>query len=251
MNKFSSQAIMKRKSMFNHFYILFSLSTLFLAQCGAQSNLPSADKVQAETNKETYSVKEYTKTKNLEGYASAIFAGGCFWCTEAAFERINGVVDVISGYSGGEESYPKYYDVGKGKTGHAEAIYIYYDPSVTSYDQLLDVFFIAHDPTTLNRQGPDVGAEYRSAIYYKTDKEKSIIESKIASVNQSKLYADPIVTEVAAYDEFWVAEGYHQNYYELNPNQGYVARVSRPKVKKVLKTFPELIKAKYRNEISK
>ena len=196
--------------------------------------------------KDTYRVQEYTEANELGGYAQAIFAGGCFWCTEAAFERINGVVDVISGYSGGHKDYPEYYEVGKGKTGHTEAIYIYYDPEVISYSTLLDVLFVAHDPTTLNRQGPDAGEEYRSAIYYNTDEEKALIDKTIAAWNEANKKKGTIVTEVAPYKEFWVAEGYHQNYYELNPNHGYVRNVSRPKVEKVVKTFPELVKKKYR-----
>lgn len=194
----------------------------------------------------TYPVAEYTKENKLEQYSTAVFAGGCFWCTEAAFERIEGVVDVISGYSGGDQEYPSYGAVGAGKTDHAEAIYIYYDSAVVDYATLLEVFFIAHDPTTLNYQGPDYGEEYRSAIFYMSETEKDLIDAAIKKTNESGYYKNPVVTQVAPYSEFWVAEAYHQNYYELNPNQGYVARVSRPKVLKVLKTFPNLIKEKYK-----
>ncbi len=199
-----------------------------------------------EAKSSTYPVAEYTKSNNLENYNVALLAGGCFWCTEAAFERINGVVDVISGYSGGHKDYPEYGAVGEGKTGHAEAIYIYYDQDKIDYETLLKVFFVAHDPTTLNYQGPDYGEEYRSAIFYSTAFEKSIVENVILETNESAYYSNPVVTQVVPYEEFWVAEKYHQNYYELNPNQGYVARVSRPKVLKVLKSFPELIKEKYK-----
>lgn len=197
-------------------------------------------------NKGTFPVKEYTEQHKLGGYAQAIFAGGCFWCTEAAFERIEGVVDVISGYSGGHVEYPEYGQVGRGVTGHTEAIYIYYDEKVISYETLLDVLFVAHDPTTLNRQGPDKGEEYRSAIFYNTLAEKEIIDDKIQMLNASGKLPGKIVTQVESYEEFWVAEGYHQNYYELNPIQGYVANVSKPKVEKVLKTFPDLIKKAYK-----
>lgn len=207
----------------------------------------SDSQVKQDTNEKTYPIAEYTTQHKLENYSTAIFAGGCFWCTEAVFERINGVKDVLSGYSGGHVAFPSYSAVGAGKTGHTEAIYIYYDDEVVSYETLLDVLFIAaHDPTTLNRQGPDAGEEYRSAIYYGNEEEKTIIAKKIKEIDASDLYADKIVTEVAPYEEFWVAEGYHQNYYELHPNHSYVSRVSRPKVNKVLKRFPDLIKPAYK-----
>ncbi len=234
-----------------------TLSLMSFLSCGSQSKVQDksnnlSEKVAPtesliESNKTTYRVEEYTKDRDLAKYDQAIFAGGCFWCTEAAFERIEGVADVISGYSGGNTPHPKYGDVGTGITGHAEAIYIYYDASKVSYDKLLDVFFLAaHDPTTLNRQGPDKGEEYRSALYFKTKEEQAIIDAKIKTINASDKLPGKIVTQVVPYKEFWVAEGYHQNYYELHPNQGYVANVSRPKVNKVLKKFPELIKLNYR-----
>lgn len=200
----------------------------------------------ASVKKATYPVQRYTQKQGYEDYPVAVFAGGCFWCTEAAFERINGVVDVISGYSGGTSVYPDYKQVGAGKTGHAEAIYIYYDEAVIDFETLLDVFFVAHDPTTLNRQGPDVGAEYRSAIYFKNTKQQATIDKKIKALNASKKLQGKIVTEVRPYQEFWVAEEYHQNYYELHPNHGYVLKISKPKVEKVIKAFPDLIKVKYR-----
>jgi len=236
-------------------YLLGTILILLTPACKSQktttdelsgSTTTESQKLPVVSKKDTYPIKAYTDEHKLGDYALAIFAGGCFWCTEAAFERINGVVDVISGYSGGEEAYPDYYGVGAGKTGHAEAIAIYYDPAVVTYATLLDVFFVAHDPTTLNRQGPDVGAEYRSGIYYQSSDELAIIDKKIKAINASDMYDSKIVTEVAQYQEFWVAEAYHQNYYELHPEHSYVARVSRPKVKKVLKAFPELIKKKYK-----
>ncbi len=228
--------------------ILFAL--ILVAQSCNTSNKSLAtidDKPATQTNKETYPLADYIQSNSLENASVAIFAGGCFWCTEAVYERIEGVTDVISGYAGGDQDYPSYYEVGAGKTGHAEAIAIFYDTTVVDYKTLLEVFFVAHDPTTLNRQGPDVGSEYRSAIYYNSDKEREIINNLISETDNKKLYDDPIVTEVEPYQEFWVAEGYHQNYYELNPNHGYVVRVSRPKVEKVKKVFPSLIKKKYRS----
>ncbi len=208
----------------------------------------TTEEIQEKAGHDTYPISEYTENNKLEAYSTAIFAGGCFWCTEAAFERIEGVVDVLSGYSGGHKDYPTYRGVGAGNTGHTEAIYIYYDKDVVSYETLLDVLFVAHDPTTLNRQGPDVGEEYRSAIYFETESEQEIIDLKIRALNSSGTFKDKIVTEVAEYEEFWVAEEYHQNFYELNPNQGYVRQVSRPKVEKVIKTFPHLLKKKYKTK---
>ena len=211
--------------------------------CAAQNKTETQ---QEQQDDKTFPVEQYTKSQKLGAYSTAVFAGGCFWCTEAAFERIDGVVDVISGYSGGHKDYPGYYEVGNGTTGHAEAIYIYYDSAKIDYETLLRVFFIAHDPTTLNRQGPDIGEEYRSAVFYKTEAELQSINKIIEEVNAKDTYSDPIVTQVVAYEEFWVAEAYHQNYYELHPENGYVMRVSKPKVEKVKKYFPELLKAKYK-----
>ena len=193
----------------------------------------------------TKSISEYIKKNKYADYDVATFAGGCFWCTEAAFERIEGVKDVISGYSGGHTERPTYKEVGGGNTGHAEAIMIYFDPDVVSFETLLDVFFVAHDPTTLDRQGPDVGEEYRSAIYYHNEKQKELAEQTIKRIDDSGKLSRPIVTEVTRYEEFWVAEKYHQNYYELNPNQPYVSNVSRPKVEKVMKEFNSILKKKY------
>lgn len=188
----------------------------------------------------------YVKDKNYANLETAYFAGGCFWCTEASFERINGVVDVISGYSGGEKEFPTYKEVGYGKTNHAEAIAIFYDPAVITYETLLDVFFVAHDPTTLNRQGPDVGKQYRSEIFYADEEQKALAEKTIEKLNKSGKFKDKIVTTLSAYDEFWVAEAYHQNFYEINPRQSYVYNVSRPKVEKVMKTFKDILKEEYK-----
>lgn len=177
----------------------------------------------------------------------ATFAGGCFWCTEAIFERTKGVEDVESGYTAGETKNPTYQEVGRGVTGHTEAIQIYYDSTVIDYATLFEIFMATHDPTTLNRQGPDVGTQYRSGAYYRNDAEKDIIEEHIAYLNKSGKYANKIVTEVEAFDVFYVAEDYHQNYYELHPEVGYVQRVSRPKVEKFKKLYADTwLKEKYR-----
>lgn len=182
-----------------------------------------------------------------ESLPVAYFAGGCFWCTEASFERIKGVQAVVSGYSGGTRPNPTYKQVASGQTDYAEAIAIYYDSTVVDYPTLLDVFFVAHDPTTLNRQGPDVGPQYRSAIFYQNEREKAQAGTAIARVEQSERYQRPVVTEVTAYTNFYPAEEYHQGYYELHPNNSYITNVSRPKVLKVEKEFKHLLKEAYKS----
>ena len=191
-------------------------------------------------------LSEYKAEKKHSGLKEATFAGGCFWCTEASFERINGVVDVISGYSGGEKEYPTYREVANKMTKHAEAIHIFYDPEIIDYQTLLEVFFVAHDPTQLNRQGPDIGPQYRSEIFYHNEEQKKLAEAYMKKLGESGKFDKEIVTKLSAFDEFWVAEGYHQNYYELNPYQGYILSVSKPKVEKVMKTFPDLLKDNYK-----
>lgn len=226
-------------------FFLAAFLGLVLTSCGQQQGTPLKDQSKM---KEVPAIATYIAGKNLDKYEVATFAGGCFWCTEASFERIEGVIDVFSGYSGGIQKYPTYKQVGYGETDHAEAIQIYYDPAVISYAKLLEVFFVAHDPTTLNRQGPDKGRQYRSAIYYRTQKEKALIDAYIEKLDKSGKFSDPIVTEVAPYQEFWSAEDYHQNYYELHPENPYVQNVSRPKVEKVKKVFADILKDKYKKK---
>jgi peptide-methionine (S)-S-oxide reductase len=182
------------------------------------------------------------------GLAIATFAGGCFWCVEAAFERIRGVEEAISGYTGGSEANPTYRQVSFGLTHHAEAVRIHYNPDLIDYKTLLEVFFVAHDPTQLNRQGPDVGEQYRSAVYYHNPEQKAEVEKYIRALGASGKFDKAIVTQVEPAGTFYQAEDYHQNYYELNPGSGYIQNVSRPKVEKVMKTFPELLKSEYRME---
>ncbi len=183
-----------------------------------------------------------------DGDAIATFAGGCFWCTEAVFERVQGVKDVYSGYTGGKEDNPTYSQVSYGNTTHAEAIQIVFDPKVVSYQELLDIFFATHDPTQLNRQGPDRGAQYRTAAYYHSNDQKIAIEATIKKIDASGTFTDKVVTQVEAYSKFWMAEDYHQDYYELNPGNPYIIQVAIPKVKKLKKYFPGKIKAKYKAE---
>jgi peptide-methionine (S)-S-oxide reductase len=174
---------------------------------------------------------------------TAVLAGGCFWCTEAVFVQIAGVEKVVSGYSGGERATANYEAVCGGRTGHAEAIQITYDPGKISYGKLLKIFFsVAHDPTQLNRQGHDVGTQYRSAIFYSDPEQKRIAEAYIQQLDQAKVFRSPIVTEVTPLKAFYPAEGYHQNYCSLNPRNPYVASVAVPKVEKTKEYFPELLK---------
>jgi peptide-methionine (S)-S-oxide reductase len=179
------------------------------------------------------------------GKQTAVFAGGCFWCTEAVFEQLEGVEKVISGYAGGDANTAKYEIVGSGRTKHAEAIEITYDPSKITYGQLLKVFFAAaHDPTQLNRQGPDWGPQYRSAVFYATPQEKNVVEAYIKQLTDAKAFSKPIVTEVAPLEKFYPAETYHQDFVKRNPSHPYVVVNSVPKVNKAKKEFPELIRKK-------
>ena len=170
---------------------------------------------------------------------SAIFANGCFWCTEAVFQRLNGVKEVISGYTGGEIKNPAYREICTGRTGHAEAIKISFDSSLISYDELLEVFFATHDPTTLNRQGNDVGTQYRSEIFYTTVKQKEAAEKFVKLLEDENVFASPIVTAISEEKPFYHAEENHQNYYNENKTQGYCQFVINPKIDKLNKFFAD------------
>ena len=173
----------------------------------------------------------------------ATLAGGCFWCIEAVFDDLNGVLSVESGYSGGAAPNPTYKQVCTGTTGHAEVAQIAFDPNVISYRDLLRVFFTVHDPTTLNRQGNDVGTQYRSAIFYHDDEQKKIAEQVVQEITAEKIWSKPIVTEVTPFKEFYKAEDYHQEYFANNPNQPYCQMVVAPKVAK--------FRAHYRDQLKK
>ena len=180
-----------------------------------------------------------------KGEQTAVLAGGCFWGVEAVFEHVKGVSDVRSGYSGGSSETAQYEKVGTGQTGHAESVKITYDPAQISYGQLLKVFFsVAHDPTELNRQGPDTGTQYRSAIFYTNDEQKRIAQAYIDQLNQAKVFERPIVTEVAALKSFNEAEAYHQNYLVNHPDEPYIVINDMPKVENLKKQFPSLYKKK-------
>jgi peptide-methionine (S)-S-oxide reductase len=182
------------------------------------------------------------KEINMEGMETATFGSGCFWCSEAIFERVKGVISVISGYSGGTVENPTYEQVCSGKTGHAEAIQITYNPKVVSYPELLEIFWRTHDPTTLNRQGNDVGTQYRSVIFYHNENQKKLAEEYKKKLDESGAWGNPIVTEISPYKNFYKAENYHQDYYENNPNQGYCSFVIAPKVEKFEKVFKDKLK---------
>ena len=167
----------------------------------------------------------------------ATLAGGCFWCLEAVFDELEGVQDVVSGYAGGSVPHPTYKQVCNGDTGHAEVVQVTFDPAVLSYRDLLKVFFAIHDPTTLNRQGGDVGTQYRSAIFTHSDEQEKAADEVIAELNAEKLWDDPIVTEVVPAESFYPAEDYHQEYFRRNPNQGYCRMVIAPKVAKFRKEY--------------
>jgi len=172
----------------------------------------------------------------------ATLAGGCFWCLEAVFDELNGVISVESGYAGGHVDNPSYQAVCTGMTGHAEVAQVTFDPSTLSYRDLLRVFFTVHDPTTLNRQGADVGTQYRSAIFYHDDSQRADAEAVIRELTESKLWPNPIVTEVTKFDKFFAAEDYHQEYFANNPSQPYCMAVVAPKVAKFRKHFVDRLK---------
>ncbi|KOH45837.1 peptide methionine sulfoxide reductase [Sunxiuqinia dokdonensis] len=172
----------------------------------------------------------------------ATFGGGCFWCTEAVFKELKGVESVTSGYSGGHVINPAYREVTSGKTGHAEVIEIEFDPAVISFQELLEVFWAIHDPTTLNRQGADVGPQYRSVIFYHNEAQKEIAEKIKQKLNDEKVFDKPVVTEITPWENFYRAENYHQDYYENNPNQGYCQFVIVPKLDKFRKIFQDKLK---------
>ena len=173
----------------------------------------------------------------------ATLAGGCFWCLEAVYKEMRGVERVVSGYAGGHVERPTYREVCEGTTGHAEVVQITFDPSAVSYRELLEVFFTIHDPTTLNRQGADVGTQYRSAVFYHSPEQRETAEQVIAEMDGAHIWDSPIVTEVSPLDRFYPAEDYHQDYFEKNPSQPYCRAVVAPKVSKFRKLFLDRLKA--------
>lgn len=171
-----------------------------------------------------------------------VFGGGCFWCTEAIFKQLKGVIDVTPGYSGGELKNPNYEEVCSGETGHAEVVRIRYNPDEIAFEKLLEVFFLTHDPTSLNQQGSDRGTQYRSVVFYTTSEQEKITHEIIDRLNKTKTYQKPIVTDIKPLNTFYLAENYHQNYFNLNKNKPYCQYVIQPKIDKFKKAFSELLR---------
>ncbi len=211
--------------------ILGTLLSLFFLGCNAQSK-----------NDKRILKEEDKKTKLETGMETITLGAGCFWCVEAVFQNLKGIVSVSSGYMGGSVNKPTYKEVCTGTTGHAEVVQLVYDKSLVRLEDILEAFFLTHDPTTLNRQGNDVGTQYRSSIFYHTDEQKIIAESIIAELNKSGAYPDKIITEVVSEKEFFKAEDYHQNYFNDNKTQGYCQFVIQPKVDKFRKVFKDKLK---------
>ncbi len=188
------------------------------------------------------STKQVQIISDASGTDTATFGAGCFWCVEAIFQQVNGVISVESGYMGGAVKNPTYREVCTGKTGHAEVCRIIFNPSIVSYDDLLEIFWQTHDPTTLNRQGADVGSQYRSVIFYHSEFQKQRAEYFKTKLNEEKAFHAPVITEISPASVFYKAEDYHQNYYNLNPNQGYCTFVIAPKLEKFKKAFAHKLK---------
>jgi peptide-methionine (S)-S-oxide reductase len=212
---------------------LFTFVTVFFASISCVSN-------KSKPTKQTTTMSSH----DLSKYSTAVFGAGCFWCVETQFQLLEGVDTVISGYAGGHVENPTYKEVCTGTTGHAEVCKIYYDSSKISYEDLLQAFFITHDPTQLNRQGNDIGTQYRSVIYYANEQEHQLAKTIIEQLNASKAYDKPIVTELSDLPTFYAAEDYHQNYYNLNGSQPYCAFVIKPKREHFEQVFKNRLKKK-------
>lgn len=211
---------------------VLTLCLAVMVQSCAVKDRPAEDKT----------LSEMSKPANLEQYDSATFGAGCFWCVEAIYQSIKGVVFVESGYSGGHVKNPGYKEVCSGLTGHAEVAKIWFDPAVVSYETLLEVFWHVHDPTTMNRQGNDVGTQYRSVIFYHTEEQREQAMASKDATDLSGLWSNPIVTAIEPLTSYYPAEDYHQNYYNNNPEQGYCSAVVGPKVQKFRKQYAHLLK---------
>lgn len=215
----------------------FIISTaLFLGSCNTKG--------QTTNNKSPQNaIKKPVQTEPINGLERAYFASGCFWCVEAIYESIRGVEEVVSGYSGGHTENPTYESSNTGKTGHAESVEVYYDPSIVTFETLVDVYFGSQNPTQLNGQGPDHGSQYRSIIFYQNEIQKKIIEAKKKTL--SKKLSKKIAAEIVPFQKFWKAEGYHQDYEKRNPGNPYMQNVSIPRLIGFQKKFPNLIKDKH------
>ncbi|MGK7389224.1 MAG: peptide-methionine (S)-S-oxide reductase MsrA [Candidatus Cyclobacteriaceae bacterium M2_1C_046] len=213
-------------------FLLIAITFGIILSCESQRN--SSDRQKSNFN------------INPSEVDTATFAGGCFWCVEAVFDRTAGVVEAVSGYSGGDRSNATYDKVSRGLTDHAEAVQIYYKPEEITYDELLEIFFATHNPTQLNRQGPDIGEQYRTAIFYHDQEQKRKAENYMQKLEKAGKYEDPIVTELNELKAFYIAEDYHQDYYDAHPNNPYIVSVTKPKIEKFEKEFRDRLKPQYR-----
>ena len=211
----------------------FTLLALFVSLQTCISSTPPLDSNQPQCE---------PPTTSQDGYKKAYFASGCFWCVEAIYESVKGVKEVYSGYAGGFTKNPNYNQIGTGRTGHAEAVEVIYNPTVVSFGTLVQVFFGSHDPTTPNRQGPDYGSQYRSIAFHTSDQEREIIQNYIALLQEKKIFSKEIVTEIKPLEQFYYAEEYHQDYEKNNPDNPYVQQVSLPRLRKFQRLYPELLK---------
>ena len=217
-----------------------AMALLISSSCLSKNKGEEETKANAETEKQAVFSKP--SAQELQQYETAYFASGCFWCVEAIFESVRGVKEVISGYAGGTEENPTYEQVSYGRSTHAEAVEVYYDPEVITFTELVQVFFGSHDPTTLNRQGPDRGPQYRSIAFYKNESERQIIQAYIQALTDNNVYNSPIVTEVTAFTIFYKAEDYHQDYERRNPDNPYIRNISIPRYNRFKKNFKEYLK---------
>lgn len=217
-------------------WILALIPLASMMACAQQTNQNNQAKAKSMNTETVANSKLNGET------AKATFGTGCFWCTEAMFESLDGVISAVSGYEGGSKANPTYKEVCTGNTGHAECVEVTYDPSKITYAELLEAFFRSHDPTSLNRQGADVGTQYRSVIFYHSDEQKKLAETAKDELNKVNAYGKPIVTEISPASKFYVAEDYHQNYFAQNPDQGYCSFVIAPKLDKFRKVFKEKLK---------
>ncbi len=220
------------------FKIVFLVVSIFFST-HCESNTKKKNLISSEVQNQK---KVKLSQKELQKYEVAYFASGCFWCVEAIYEDVIGVKDVISGYSGGTENNPTYEQVGRGLTSHAEAVKVFYDSKEVDFETLVKVFFGSHDPTTLNRQGPDRGSQYRSIAFYTNENEKKIIEDYLTQLTENRVYNSPIVTQVEKFIKFYDGEDYHQDYERLNPNNPYIINISVPRYKGFQAKYPELMK---------
>lgn len=224
---------------------MLKLGKLFAAAILLTTQLTACAQKGKYTESKTFKeMNETTSESDNNKLQVATFAAGCFWCVEAQYQQLDGVEKVVSGYLGGHVQNPTYKQVCTGNTGHAEACNIYYNPSKITYDELLAAFWVAHDPTTLNRQGNDVGTQYRSAIFYHNEEQKQKAEQYKQKLNEEKAFNGPVVTEISPYSTFYKAEDYHQDYYNQNSNQGYCQFVVKPKMDKFKKVFADKLKDK-------